>query len=98
MVHLEVSKCICSTDLHHDALELAFILEKLTDLFFAVVCHLVEPADDVTCKCLDHKWHRAVCQEAQRCVRNCLVDSRFCETSTITSASGWLCLCTCAGG
>ncbi len=65
MAHLEVSEHVCSTNLCCDALELAFVLEQLTDLFFTVVHCLVQPADDVACKCLDREWHGAICVKAQ---------------------------------
>lgn len=95
---LEASERFCSANHCRDALELALVvLEQLTDLLFVVARHLIQPADDVTHKRLDRAWRGAV-RRRRRCARNCSVDSRFCERSTIASASGWLHRCACAGG
>ena len=60
MVHLEASKCVCSDDLCHDVLKLVLVLEQLTDLFFVVECHLIQPAGDVAHEYLHCEWRRAV--------------------------------------
>jgi hypothetical protein len=72
MAHLEASERVCSTDLCHDVLELVLVLEQLTDLFFVVVCHLVQPAGDVTREYLHREWRGAVRIEVQEMRNNLL--------------------------
>ncbi len=65
MARLKASRCVCSANLHHDVLELMLVLGQLMELFFAVMHHLVQPADDVAREHLYCKWRRAIHVKAQ---------------------------------